>query len=254
MLDPQDHASDPDPLEASPRGRFSFDRRLSQLKRRLVSEATAAIGMLEAALETLWTLDAEAAREVRKRDDRIDQEEVEIEAECIRLLALEQPFARDLRIITFILKANADIERVADHASSIAKVASRMDAARVLKWPTALTELGQRVPVMCHSLLRAVLDEDATIARQIVDEDETIDGLEKRLFQETEALMQQEPASLRNGLLIYRVGRELERIGDLMKNIAEDIIYLNTGEIVRHEQKRQAQGQSGPPGANPPRP
>ena len=226
--------------------RFSFDRSLGQLKRRLVQEATSAIGMLEAALEALWKLDTVAAKEVRRRDDTIDAEEVQIEAECFRMLALEQPFARDLRIITFILKVNADIERVADHASGVAKVANRIDATHPPKWPTALVEMGQRVPVMCHMLLRAVLDEDPELARQVVEEDETIDTLEKRLFDEVDDLMKKEPGNTRNGLLIYRAGRELERIGDLMKNIAEDVVYLATGSIVRHEQKRAKHtGQSG---------
>src|SRR5204863_4872143 len=178
-----------DPAPLAPRARFSFDRNLAALKRRLSQEATAAIGMLEAALDSLWKLDAAAAKEVRRRDDRIDREEVEIEAECFRLLALEQPFARDLRVITFILKVNADIERVADHASGIAKVTTRLDLTHAPRWPTALLEMGQRVPVMCHSLLRAVLDEDGAIGRKIVEEDETIDQLEKRLFEEVEKMM-----------------------------------------------------------------
>ena len=227
-----------DDLGAGQRARFGFDRSLAQLKRRLVQEATAAIGMLEAALDALWKLDAAAAKQVRARDDRIDREEVEIEQECLRLLALEQPFARDLRVIMFILKVNVDIERVADHASSIAKVAAKIVRDRPMKWPTALLEMGQRVPVMCHSLLRAILDEDAATARRIVEEDETIDMLEKRLFDEVESVMRSEEETHRNGLLIYRAGRELERVGDLMKNIAEDVIYLATGSIVRHEQKR----------------
>jgi phosphate transport system protein len=234
----------PEPLGGH-RARNGFDRNLKQLKLRLIQEAGLAIDMLQGALDALWKLDVQAATEVRGRDDRIDREEVEIEAECIRLLALEHPFARDLRVITFILKVNSDLERVADHASSIAKVAGRIDASNPPKWPTALQEMGQRVPVMCHTLLRAVLDEDAAIAAQVVAEDETIDMLEKRLFEETETLMRQEPSLLRNGLLIYRTGRELERVGDLMKNIAEDVIYLATGSIVRHEQKRakfEAQG------------
>jgi phosphate transport system protein len=237
-----DLPEEPDPRESPHATRYSFDRSLGQLKRRLVQEATAAIGMIESALEALWKLDAQAAREVRRRDDNIDAEEVQIEAECFRMLALEQPFARDLRIITFILKVNADIERVADHASSIAKVASRIDPTHPPAWPTALVEMSQRVPMMCHTLLRAVLDEDPELARKVVDEDETIDALEKRLFDETDDLMRKDPGSTRNGLLIYRAGRELERIGDLMKNIAEDVIYLATGAIVRHEQKRVKHG------------
>src|SRR4051812_6186742 len=104
---------DPDARGIGHRARYGFDQSLAQLKRRLISEASAAIDMLQAALDALWRLDVQAAKEVRGRDDRIDMEEVEIEAECFRLLALEQPFARDLRIITFILKVNSDLERVA---------------------------------------------------------------------------------------------------------------------------------------------
>lgn len=234
-----DAASSPPPVPRADT-RYGFDRSVVGLKRRLIQEATVAIGMLEAALDALWKLDAPAAKEVRRRDDRIDQEEVAIEQECYRLLTLEQPFARDFRVITFILKVNSDIERVGDHASSIAKIATRMDPAHPPKWPTALVDMGQRVPVMCHSLLRAVLDEDAHLAAQIIAEDEIIDGLEKRLFEETQDLMRKDPREIHNGLLIYRLGRELERIGDLMKNIAEDVTYLVTGSIVRHEAKRQA--------------
>lgn len=221
--------------------RYSFDRSIVALKRRLVQEATTAIGMLEASLEALWKLDGAAAREVRRRDDSVDREEVEIEQECLRMLALQQPFARDLRIIAFVFKVNADVERVADHASSIAKVAVRLEEHRPVEWPTSLQELGQRVPLMCHSLLRAILDEDTELARRIVDEDKTIDRLERRLFEEVEEHVRREPERVRVGLLIYRIGRELERIGDLMKNIAEDIIFLETGSIVRHELKRSGQ-------------
>ena len=103
-------------------GPFSFDRRVIQLKRRLVREATQAIGMLEAALDALWRLDRDAAKQVTRDDDTIDREEVAIEQECFNILALHHAFARDFRVLTFILKANADIERVADHAASIAKL------------------------------------------------------------------------------------------------------------------------------------
>jgi phosphate transport system protein len=222
--------------------RSTLDRSIITLKRRLVQEASSAIGMLEAALDALWKLDGVAAREVRRRDDTIDREEVEIEQECIRMLALQQPMARDLRFITFILKVNADVERVADHASSVAKMATKLEAFGPVEWPTSLVELGQRVPLMAHTLLRAVLDEDAALAQKIVEEDETIDGLEKRLFEEVEEMMRGEPDRLRTGLLVFRIGRELERVGDLLKNIAEDVIYLDTGSIVRHEQKRAAKG------------
>lgn len=220
--------------------RFSYDQSIAALKRRLAQEASSAVAMLEAALDALWKLDPEAAKAVRVRDDSIDAEEVQIESECYRLLTLQHPLARDFRVIAFILKVNSDIERVADHASGIAKVASKLDSSTHFQWPTALREMGQRVPAMCHALLRAMLDEDAAAAAKVALEDDVIDALDKQLFREVEAQMQEEPVAVRNWLLIYRLGRELERIGDLMKNIAEDVIFLNTGTIVRHEAKRAA--------------
>jgi phosphate transport system protein len=226
--------------------RHNLDRSVGSLKRRLVLEAGNAIAMLEAALKALWTRDTAAAREVRRRDDTIDREEVEIEQDCLRLLTLQAPVARDFRMITFVLKVNNDIERVADHAASIAKITTRLESAGPIRWPTALEEMAERVPAMCHTTMRALLDENAALAAQIVVEDKTIDELERRLFEETEQMMRSDGDQVRGGLLVYRIGRELERIGDLMKNIAEDVIYLATGSIVRHE-KRRAREAGGEP-------
>jgi phosphate transport system protein len=216
-----------------------FDRKLITLKRRLVREATEVISMLERSLDALWRLDRAAAAEVRRSDDTIDREEVQIEQECFALLTLHHVFARDFRVVTFVLKVNHDIERVGDHASSIAKIVGKIDASEPPVWPTALLELGQRVPVRCHELLRAVLDEDVEAARQLVMKDKTIDGLDARLFGETVDFMQKDtsPQGLANGLLIHRAGRELERVGDLMTNIAEEVVYLATGDIIRHTHK-----------------
>lgn len=199
-------------------------------------EASVAIGMLEAALSALWPLDVDSAREVRARDDRVDREEVAIEAECLRLLALQNPVGADLRQIAFCMKVNADIERVADHSSSIAKLSQRISQPPP-KWPTALIELGERVPLMCYDLLRAVLSEDTDGAREIVKRDKMIDRLDDRLFEEVLERLDTEPDRAPDALIIYRIGRELERIGDLMGNIAEDVVYLVTGEIIRHEKR-----------------
>ncbi|CAG0970306.1 Phosphate-specific transport system accessory protein PhoU [Phycisphaerales bacterium] len=226
----------------------AIDRKVTGLKRRLVREATLAVSMLEQAIAALWKLDAEAARAVRLRDDQVDIEEIAIEQECYEVLALRAPYAHDFRMVTFILRANTEVERVADHASSIAKVVQRIAqyaGPTVPAWPTALQELGQRVPALCHETLRAVLDEDMAGARAIVVNDAVIDQLEKRLFDETLELMQGGPhgdADLPIGLLVYRVGRELERVGDLMASIAEDVVYVCSGEIIRHAKRRQAAG------------
>lgn len=228
---------------------FTTDRRILALKRRLLREGTMAVSMLEAAMAALWPLDLEAAMNVRLSDDRIDNEEVAIEQETYEILALHHPFARDFRVLTFILRANADFERVADHASSVAKAVKKITEARQregadpheVKWPTSLTELGQRVPALCHSLIQAVMDEDVEAARQIVTADKVIDTLDRRLFEEVMEMMKvggKSDADLATGMYVYRVGRELERVGDLMANVAEDVVYLATGEIIRHEKRR----------------
>jgi phosphate transport system protein len=236
--------------EASPQ--LTTDRKIMSVKRRLVREASLAVGMLEAALKALWTLDVDAAMTVRLSDDRVDMEEVAIEQQCYEILALHHPFARDFRVLTFILKVNADIERVADHASSICKVVKKISEARKAaklsgppKWPTALVELGERVPAMCHELLRAVLDEDVDAARQLVAADKVIDALDKRAFEEAMEVMKGargNETDLVIGMLMTRASRELERVGDLMTNIGEDVVYLATGEIIRHEKRRQGNG------------
>lgn len=220
------------------------ERRILELKSRFLRESAFAVSMLERAVNALWTLDAEAARSVRRSDDQVDAEEVAIEQACHEVLALRAPYARDFRTATFVLRANSTIERVGDHATSIAKVVLRMSdrcGSTPPRWPTALTELGQRVPAICHQALRTVQDEDAEGAKQLIGGDQAIDLLEKRLFDETASVISDpdlNPNGPAIGLLIYRTGRELERVGDLMASIAEDVVYLATGVIIRHEKRR----------------
>lgn len=217
------------------------------VKQRLTGEATAVVSMLENALAALWDLDPRRAEQILSTDERIDREEVAIEEACFRVMTLQAPVARDFRLLTFILKVNADVERIADHACSLAKITYKLADNPPPAWPTALTELGQRVPMICHTLLRAMHDEDAAAAKEIVLGDKTIDRLNRRLFDEVVSMMDAGVAAGERGatsgvhatgLLLFRAGRELERIGDLLTNIGEDIVYLATGEIIRHEKRR----------------
>lgn len=221
----------------------TLDRAIKQLRQRIVQEATFAVGMLESAVECLFKLDVAGAQNVMRRDDEIDREEVHIEEECFRLLTLFQPFARDFRTVTTLLKINGDLERVGDHATSIAKLTIKLHAHGVARWPTALQELSQRVPMMCHALLNALVGEDAEQARAIFARDKAIDSLDKRLFDECVDLMGEDRNSKAACMRLYRCGRELERVGDLMTNIAEDVVYLVTGNIVRHDQKKRLREQ-----------
>jgi len=212
-----------------------FSTRMADLKRRLIREATLAIEMLEQSLDILWALDHDRAAELRRDDDRVDLEEIAIEQECREILALYSPVARQFRSITFVLKVNSDLERVADHACSIAKVATRLRGD--VAWPTALRDMGARVPVMCHELLRVILEEDEAGARSLVRGDAIIDGIDHQLFDEITATMVAAGGaeSAANGLLLYRAGRELERVGDLVANIAEEVVFLISGQMIRHQ-------------------
>lgn len=211
-----------------------LDHQLAALRRRLIREASQATDLLSQSLEVLWSVDHDGVQEIRDIEDEIDAEEVMIEQECYRILALQQPYGADFRLITFCLKVNSDIERLADHAASIAKI-SRKFVSQTPDWPGSLREMGERVPVMCQELLRAVINTDPDAAREVVVRDKIIDRLDKQTFRELSAKIEMHPASAAQYMLMYRISRELERVGDLLGNIGEDIIYLVTGEIVRHE-------------------
>lgn len=229
----------PNPIDST------LNRAVRDLKARLVREATFAVGMLESATEALLALDIENAGSVVRRDDEIDREEVRIEEECFRVLTLHQPFASDFRRVVSLLRINADLERVGDHASSIAKITIKvhgLNPRTVL--PTSLAELARRVPMLCHGLLSALQTESAEGARAVLARDIDIDALDKRLFDECVDAMGPDRPGRAAGLLLYRCGRELERVGDLMTNIAEDVLYLSTGHIVRHDEKKRLKAEA----------
>lgn len=217
---------------------------IAGLKEQIVGEAAAAVGMLETAVEALFALDAERAAWVVSRDDEVDREEVRIEEECFRLLALFQPVARDFRTIATLLRVNADLERVGDHATSIAKQTLKLRELGAVRWPISLQELGQRVPIQCHQLLRALAEESVDAARSVMMRDRAIDSLDRRLFEESVDMMSDSRQSKCVGVRVYRCGRELERVGDLMTSIAEDVIYLASGAIVRHDEKKRLKQQA----------
>jgi len=229
---------DPQSLTPLPSTDISLDDELAMVRRRMIREAAQAIEIIKSAIDSLWELDESTASMISKIEKEIDKEEVKIEQECYRILALKNPFAADFRLLTFILRVNTDIERVADHASSIRKIIARIEHP-VPQWPKSLIEMGERIPVMCEELLRAVVNTDDELARSVVKQDRAIDQLDKQAFDEIKELIKQDASLASNYLLIYRVARELERVGDLLGNIAEGIIYLVTGDIVRHTPKKK---------------
>jgi phosphate transport system protein len=168
------------------------------------------------------------------RDTDVDAEEVEIESEAIRLMALFQPMGGDMRLLTTVLKVNGDLERIADCAVNIAERASHLDAEMV---STAGSDLKDIVPVVQGILrhaIQAYASEDAEAARKVLTQDEIIDAFYGQFIRILTAQATRNPAMMTAYIDVLSIAKNLERIADHATNIAEDVVFLATGEIIRH--------------------
>ncbi|TVQ62462.1 MAG: phosphate transport system regulatory protein PhoU [Phycisphaerales bacterium] len=218
-----------------------FHAQLDALNQRLYEEGVLAVELVEAAMDALRRCDKDAARSVRTRDTEVDVEEVKIEEETVRMIALHQPVASDLRRLMLIIKANADIERIADHATGVCKTVLYLGDAPAPIWPPSLLEMGDLLVPRAHEALKALRRTDAAAAERIITDDETLDLLGRKAFEEIEEANAAGRLSARASMLAYRASRELERISDLLGNICEDVIYAKSGRIVRHAKRRMLQ-------------
>jgi phosphate transport system protein len=166
-------------------------------------------------------------------DSEIDEQEVKIEEECLKILALHQPVAKDLRFVIAIMKINNDLERIGDIVANIADRGIRLSAYETPTLMVKITEMGKRVQNMLKESIYALISLDVKAARDVIQEDDTVD----RLNVEVIKAVVQEICSTKTPeafLLIHSMARDLERIGDHATNIAEDVAYLVDGTIIRH--------------------
>lgn len=198
--------------------------RIGDLVRRAISRATVALA--ERRLEE--------ARAVIDGDEEIDQLEVWIENECLKILALHQPVAADLRYVVTVLKVNNDLERMGDLAVNIAKRARALADEPSLDSVLNVTELQERVNGMVGESLRCLIERDSKRAREVLKADEAVDELHKAHYETVQRLIQDAPPTAGRAIQMLSVSRYLERISDLSTNIAEDVIFLVEGEIIRH--------------------
>ncbi len=188
------------------------------------------------AIHAVENEDADAGSEVDRNDNLIDREEVEIEQECIRLLALYQPAAVDLRAITTIIKVNSDLERVADLAAGIGRRVENVVEERLSLGEDPLFErLAQDTLQALGRTVRMLTATDATGARGIIETDAEIDRDYRSFVQSVLDIEGQRVGGVENAITRINLAKALERIGDLCTNIAEDIIFLRTGDVVRHQ-------------------
>lgn len=211
-----------------------FAHAVETLNESLSRQEDLVLQCVDDAVHALVTGDAGRAQRVTEMDLEVDREEVRIEEECLKMIALYAPVARDLRYITTVLKVNNDLERIADHANNIARLTLSLLQDRAFALPPQAGEMAARVTEAISRGIRALRRQDVDEARWVLQADEAIDRLDAEIMQEVLRTMHQGPPHSDAALQLYRIGREMERIADLATNIAEDTIYLVTGEIVRH--------------------
>jgi phosphate transport system protein len=171
---------------------------------------------------------------VIRKDEDVDTEEVQLEEECLKLLALYQPVAVDLRLIISILKINMDLERVGDHAAHLARIAVRLAELPQVEVPQSMHTIYQQSKLMLRKSLLAFVEADSTMAETVLRMDEEVDALCKATMPGQIELIRGNPEEVEQRLMIITACRQLERIGDHAANIAENVIYLLSGDIVRH--------------------
>jgi phosphate transport system protein len=211
-----------------------FHEELSNVKVRLLTmsgEAEAALGL---AVEALLERDPDKARQVIKGDHTIDAMEVEIEEQCVSLLALQQPMARDLRMLTSALKIANDLERVGDHAVNIAQSADRLAQSRPITPEPEIVEMARLTRLMLSDALEAFIRGDADAGREICRRDDKVDALHRSTFRILLTHMMEDPHNISSGMELFLVSRNLERVADLATNVAEDVVFLVEGKSIKH--------------------
>ena len=211
-----------------------FHDELSHVKVRLLTmsgEAEAALGL---AVEALLERDPAKADRVIQGDRVIDAMEMEIEEMSVNLLALQQPMARDLRMLTSALKISNDLERVGDHAVNIAQSAERLSQARPIAPEPEIVEMARLAREMLSDALEAFIRGDAAAAREICLRDDKVDLLHNSVFRILLTHMMEDPHTIGAGMELFLVSRNLERVADLATNIAEDVVFLVEGKSIKH--------------------
>lgn len=211
-----------------------FHDELNDVKVRLLTmsgEAEAALGL---AVEALLERDVEKARRVIKGDRAIDALELEIEEKSVNLLALQQPMARDLRMLTSALKIANDLERVGDHAVNIAQSAERLaQSARITPEPE-IVEMARLAREMLSDALEAFIRGDTQAGREVCLRDDKVDALNRSVFRILLTHMMEDPHTIGSGMELFLVSRNLERVADLATNIGEDVVFLVEGKSIKH--------------------
>lgn len=218
-----------------------FHDQLSHLKQRLLDMSDLATSLLDLSVDALLSRDASTAEAVITGDRELDALELEVEDQAIALLALQQPMARDLRFIIASIKVSNDLERVGDHAVNIAQSAIRLVSTSTVITPDPeIGEMARRARQMLRDSLTAFVRADGALARQVCRADDEVDALHNSVFRILVTHMMEDARTITPSLELFLVSRNLERVGDLATNIAEDAVFLAEGKQIKHHAEEVA--------------
>lgn len=212
-------------------------RDLEHLKKQILIVGALVEEAVDKAIASLVDRRPALAEEVIHGDDRIDLKEVEVEEECLKMLALHQPVAADLRFLIAAMKVNNDLERMGDLALNVAERAAFLATHPPLPVQIAFNAMGDLVRGMLRDALDAMVRMDTDLARSVWSRDDEVDAVNRQVFETLEDLMERDPSTVERALHTLSASRNLERIADLATNIVEDVLFMVLGEVVRHRFK-----------------
>lgn len=211
-----------------------FDEELDLLKQTLLKMAAKAETMIHNSVQALVQRDFSVANDVLELESEVNKLQLEIDDRCFKLLALRQPMAHDLRFIIAAMKISVDLERIGDQSINILENTKVLLQFPELKPLIDIPQMAELAKGMVHDSLDAYVDQDAGKARQVVLQDDKVDGLKDQVFRELLTYMISDPRTIQVALQLILVARHLERIADHATNIAEDVVYLVEAKDIRH--------------------
>ncbi|MEI6970568.1 MAG: phosphate signaling complex protein PhoU [bacterium] len=217
--------------------RVHFQRDVDKLKRQILALSAEVENDVRTAVQAIEDRNAELARQVVEREAQTNAMEVDVEEDCLKILALHQPVAADLRYIVAVLKINQDLERIGDLAVHIAERGLFLCEQPPISIPVRLGEMADKTQAMLKNVLDAFVNLNDTAAHKVCGSDSEIDAINREIFQQVKKAVMENPALFESLLQILHISRHLERIADHATNIAEDLIFLIEGRIVRHTQE-----------------
>ncbi len=211
-----------------------LQREIERLKRQILSLCAIVENNFRLAVKAVAECNSAIAAQVIDGDLQIDQAEIDVEEDCLKILALHQPVAIDLRYIVAVLKMNNDLERIGDLAVNIAKRAQYLSSHMKIDIPCDFKDIAQKTQAILRSSLDALMNMDADLALQVCSQDDEVDAVNRRMYNQVKDMIRAHPEQVDSLIALLSVSRCLERIADHATNIAEDVLYMIQGQIVRH--------------------